>query len=221
VAIKERRRGDIPEPALGRLHRYQLALRRLRREKKLLVASARLGELAGVSAALVRRDLSCVGALGQRGVGYEVEWLLAQLQRALQPPAPCPLVIIGAGNLGAALAGYASFDLQEYQVVGVFDSNPARVGHRLQGMVIRHMRELPEVVQATGVELGLLAVPAAQAAAGAELCAAAGLRGLLNLAPLPLRTSAPLVVRQVDLTEELQILNYQVSCARDRKRGEG
>ena len=211
--------GDIPEPSLGRMHRYQLALRRLRREGTGVVSSRRLGELSGVSADLVRKDLSHLGAFGQRGVGYEVATLLGHIQGAVRRPEPCALVIIGAGNLGAALAGYAGFDMPEYRLIGIFDANPARVGHRLQGMVVRHLRELAEVVRETGVRVGMLAVPAGQAAAAAEVCAAAGLRGLLSFAPLPVPPSAPLLVRQVDLSEELQILSYQAGCPASGQSG--
>jgi redox-sensing transcriptional repressor len=210
--VARRTTGDIPEPSLGRMHRYQLALRRLRREGVGTVPSRRLGELTGVSGALVRRDLSHLGAFGQPGIGYEVEALLASIQSAVRSPEPCPLAIIGAGNLGAALAGYVGFDMPEYRLIGIFDANPARVGHRLQGMVVRHLRELAEVVRETGLRVGILTVPAGQAAAAAEVCAAAGLRALLSFAPLPLPNSAPLLVRQVDLSEELQILSYQAGC---------
>lgn len=215
----KRTAGGIPEPSLGRLRRYTLVLRRLRREGAEVVSSRRLGELSGVSAELVRKDLSHLRPRGQRGVGYEVGELLAVLQGATQSSEPCALVIIGAGNLGDALAGYAGFDLPEFRVVGIFDANPARVGHRLQGMVVQHLRELAQVVRDTGVQIGMLAVPAGQAAAAAEVCAAAGLRGLLSFSPLIPTRPERLAVRHVDLGEELQILSHQVGCLASGQAG--
>ena len=208
--MQERHPVEIPEPILGRLHRYRLALRRLRREGRTTVASQALGELSGVTAVLVRKDLSRLGPLGQRGVGYALEPLLRQIEYRLQRGEPQALMLIGAGNLGAAVAGYLGFDMQEYRLAGVFDSNPARVGHRLQGIVVRPMRELPQAVRGTGVRLGILALPAAQAQGAADFCAAAGLRALLNFAPVQVQAPSGVVVRQLDLTEELQILQYQL-----------
>ncbi|NLO74333.1 MAG: redox-sensing transcriptional repressor Rex [candidate division WS1 bacterium] len=208
--MRETRPEGIPEATLGRLHHYRVMLGRLQRAGQQTVSSRKLGELTGASAEVVRKDLSWLGAYGQRGVGYEVEGLLRRLEEEFRPTSPCPLVILGAGNLGAAVAAYAGFDLQGYRVVAVLDSNPARVGHRLQGMVVRHMRDLPQVVQETGVEIGVLTVPAVQANAVAEWCAAAGLSGLLSFSPVQPPAPAPLVVRYVNFAEQLQILRCQL-----------
>jgi redox-sensing transcriptional repressor len=202
----------IPEPTLGRLHRYQVVLRRLRRGHGRSVSSERLGQEAGTDAALVRKDLSYLGCRGQRGVGYEVEALLAALQEVLGPAEPRPLVIVGAGPLGTALAGYAGFEMLGYRLVGIFDDNPARVGHHLQGMRVRPMNELPAVVVETGVRLAIMAVPAARAQERADECVEAGLRGLLNFAPVHVKTPPGTRVRQVDVSGELEILNYQLEC---------
>jgi redox-sensing transcriptional repressor len=204
---RERR---IPEPTLGRVPRYLAALRGLRRGREGTVSSARLGREAGTEAALVRRDLSYFSCVGQPGVGYEIEELLGALQAALGPPGRRPLVLIGAGPLGAALAGYAGFEMAAYELVGIFDANPARVGHHLQGLPVRPMNELARVVVETEVRLGLLAVPAARAPEAAAQCAAAGLRGLLTFAPGHLQAPPGIQVRPVDVSGELAILDYQV-----------
>jgi redox-sensing transcriptional repressor len=211
--VAARRERKIPEPTLGRLHRYQVALRQLRRAREVTVSSARLGRETGADAALVRRDLSYFSCVGQPAVGYEIDELLAALQAALGPPGRRPLVVIGAGPLGAALAGYAGFEMAHYELVGVFDSNPARVGHHLQGLPVRPMNELRRVVVETPVRLALIAVPAAQAQAAAEECVAAGLRGLLHFAPVHLKTPPGVKVRQVDVSGELEILDYQLRYA--------
>jgi redox-sensing transcriptional repressor len=204
------RERKIPEPTLARLRRYQLALRQLRRAREVTVSSQRLGREAGTDAALVRKDLSYFSCVGQPGVGYEIDEVLAALQEALGPPGRRPLVIIGAGPLGAALAGYAGFEMSSYELVGLFDSNPARVGHHLQGLPVRPMNELPRVVVETGVRLALIAVPAARAQEAVDQCVAAGLRGLLHFAPVHLKTPPGVKVRQVDVSGELEILDYQL-----------
>ncbi len=214
--MAEGKEGVIPEPTLARLHRYQAVLRRLRREGALTVSSERLGEEAGTEAALVRKDLSYLRCTGQRGIGYDLDTLLAVLREALGPAEPRPLIIVGAGPLGVALAGYAGFELLGYRLLGLFDSNPARVGHHVAGLVVRHARELPETVAETGAKLAIIAVPAARAQETADLCVAAGLRGLLNFAPCPVKVPPGVVVRQMDLSEELEILNYQLTCAAHR-----
>ena len=203
----------IPEPTLARLHRYQVVLRKLHRAHELTISSERLGEEAGTDAALVRKDFSYFGCVGQRGVGYEVEGLLAALQEVLGPGEPRPLVIVGAGPLGTALAGYAGFEMLGYELVGIFDSNPARVGHHLQGKRVRHVNELPAAVVETGVRMAIVAVPAARAQEAADFCVAAGLRGLLNFAPVHVKAPPGVKVRQMDVSGELEILNYQLRCA--------
>lgn len=203
----------IPEPTVARLHRYQVVLRRLHRAHELTLSSERLGELAGTDAALVRKDLSYFRCSGQRGVGYEVDALLAGLREVLGPGEARPLVIVGAGPLGAALAGYAGFEMLGYELIGIFDNNPARVGHHLQGLTVRPWSELPALVAQTGVRLGILAVPAARAQEAADLCGAAGLRGLLSFAPVHVKAPPGVKVRQMDVSGELEILNYQLQCA--------
>ena len=207
----------IPEPTLARLCRYQVVLRKLHRAHEATISSDRLGREAGTDAALVRKDLSYLHCAGQRGVGYDVGALLGVLQGALSPGEPRPLVIVGAGPLGTALAGYAGFEMLGYRLVGIFDSNPARVGHHLQGIRVRHVNELPAVVVETGVRLGILAVPAARVQEAADLCGAAGLRGLLSFAPTHVKAPPGVKVRQMDVSGELEILNYQLS----RAKGEG
>ncbi len=202
----------IPEPTLARLHRYQVVLRKLCRAHETTVSSERLGDEAGTDAALVRKDFSYFGCVGQRGVGYEVEGLLAALQGTLGPSEPRPLVIIGAGPLGTALAGYAGFEMLGYELVGIFDSNPARVGHHLRGIRVRHTNELPAAVVGTGVQLAILAVPAARAQEAADQCGQAGLRGLLSFAPVHVKAPPGVKVRQMDVSGELEILNYQLKC---------
>lgn len=202
-------RRHIPEYTLARLHNYQLVLRRLLRAGEHEVTSRRLGLETATDPALVRKDLSYLRCRGQRGVGYEVRALLAALERVLRPGEPRPLLMVGAGPLGTALAGYAGFEMLGYQLVGIFDDNPARIGHHVQGMRVRPMAEMAAVVAETGVRLAIVAVPAARAQETADRCAAAGLCGLLIFGPVPVKTRPPVYVRQVDVSAELEILNYQ------------
>jgi redox-sensing transcriptional repressor len=198
----------IPVASVARLPVYLRALHDLTGEGVTNVSSERLAELVGVNAAKVRKDLSYLGSYGTRGVGYDVEYLMYQMNRELGLTNRSPIVIVGAGNLGSALANYGGFDERGYVVAGLFDLDPAKIGRESHGVVIRHIDELLEIVSANAGAIGVIATPPSAAQDAADRLVRAGVRSILNFAPVMLTHPAGVVVRKVDLAVELQILSF-------------
>ena len=172
------------------------------------VSSDRLAELAGVNAAKVRKDLSYLGSYGTRGVGYEVAYLVYQIRRELGLTHDWPVVIVGAGNLGQALAGYGGFSQRGFPVAGVVDIDESKVGTVLACVRVRHIDDLPQIVQARDVSIGVIATPPHAAQDAADRLVRAGVTSILNFAPTVLAVPRGVGVRKVDLAVELQILSY-------------
>ena len=200
--------GGIPEATVARLPVYLRALYTLAERGVTTVASDELARSAGVNSAKLRKDLSHLGSYGIRGVGYDVEYLVYQVSRALGLTQRWPVVIIGAGNLGRALANYGGFLTRGFRIEGVLDTDPALVGRELGGVVIKHVSELESVVSAHGVAIGVIAVPAGAAQMMCDRLVSAGVTSILNFAPLVLTVPDGVDVRKVDLSIELQILAF-------------
>jgi redox-sensing transcriptional repressor len=198
----------IPEATVARLPVYLRSLLGLAEEKTSTVSSERLAELAGVNAAKVRKDLSYLGSYGTRGVGYDVEYLLFQVSRELGLTQDWPVVIVGAGNLGQALANYGGFGQRGFPVVALIDADTSKVGGTIHGIVVRHLDDLPEVAAEHHVAIGIIATPAAAAQEVADRLLAAGVGSILNFAPAVISVPAEVTLRKVDLAVELQILSF-------------
>ena len=201
-------RRRIPDASVARLPVYVRALYELMGEQVANVSSERLAEMAGVNAAKVRKDLSYLGSYGTRGVGYDVEYLLYQMNRELGLTKQWPIVIVGAGNLGSALANYGGFDERGYPVSGLVDVDPDKVGRTTNGVTVRHLDDLADMVDADGGSIGVIATPAAAAQDAADRLVRAGVRSILNFAPVVLNVPDGVSVRKVDLAVELQILSF-------------
>jgi redox-sensing transcriptional repressor len=202
------RRIHIPEATVARLPLYRRGLRELAARRIPTVSSERLAELAGVNAAKVRKDLSYLGTYGTRGVGYEVQILLYEIELKLGLTTESPVVIVGLGNLGQALANYGGFTERGFPVVALVDADMAKVGQALAGVVITHLDSLGEVVAERRVAVGIIATPATAAQAVADHLVAAGVRSILNFAPAVISVPDHVPLRKVDLATELQILSY-------------
>ena len=172
------------------------------------ISSERLAELAGVNAAKVRKDLSYLGSYGTRGVGYDVEYLLFQMSRELGLTKDWPVVIVGIGNLGAALANYGGFGDRGFPVAALVDADRAKVGTFLGDHEIRHVDDLPALASELGIAIGIIATPAAGAQDVADRLVEAGVTSILNFAPTVLTVPAEASLRKVDLALELQILSF-------------
>jgi len=198
----------IPEATVARLPVYLRILLDQSESGTSNVSSEELADLAGVNAAKVRKDLSYLGTYGTRGVGYEVEYLIYQVRRELGLTHDWPVVIVGAGNLGQALAGYGGFGNRGFPVAGIVDNDPAKVGSPIGGVRVRPVAELAAIVRAQEVSIGVVATPASAAQEAADQLVAAGVTSILNFAPVVLNAPPGVNVRKVDLAVELQILSY-------------
>ena len=206
--MADRARRRIPEATVARLPVYLRSLLDVAEDKVVTISSERLAELAGVNAAKVRKDLSYLGSYGTRGVGYDVEFLLYQISRELGLTQDWPVVIVGVGNLGHALANYRGFQARGFRVVGLVDADPARVGEQLGDLRIRHLDDLAALAAETRPAIGIIATPAAVAQDVADRLVAAGVTSILNFAPAVISVPAHVSVRKVDLSIELQILSF-------------
>ena len=193
---------------MARLPVYLRALLEVAEQKTATISSERLADMAGVNAAKVRKDLSYLGSYGTRGVGYDVEYLLYQISRRLGLTQDWPVVIIGIGNLGHALANYRGFAARGFRVVGLFDSDPRKVGERLGDREVFAMSDLVEIVKGENVAIGVIATPAGVAQEVADQLVDSGVTSILNFAPAVLSVPPHVSIRKVDLSIELQILSF-------------
>jgi redox-sensing transcriptional repressor len=202
------RRGVISEATVARLPVYLRVLTGFADSGVATVSSETLAQAAGVGPAKLRKDLSHLGSYGTRGVGYDVEFLVYQISRALGLTQHYSVVIVGVGNLGHALAGYAGFGTRGFQVAALVDADRARVGETIAGIEVRHVDELEAIISEHEVSIGVIATPAAAAQDVCDRLVACGVTSVLNFAPVVLAVPEQVDVRKVDLSIELQILAF-------------
>jgi redox-sensing transcriptional repressor len=198
----------IPEATVARLPEYLRALSSLVESGTTTCSSEELAAAAGVNSAKLRKDLSHLGSYGTRGVGYDVEYLRYQISREIGLTQDWPVVIVGIGNLGHALANYSGFSSRGFRTVALLDADPARHGELVAGLKIRSFTELASIVQEQRVVIGVVATPAQAAQDVCDRMVEAGVRSILNFAPTLLSVPEGVRVRKVDLSSELQILAY-------------
>ncbi len=204
----------ISDAVVRRLPLYLRVLDELAKHKETkLISSHDLGERAGVGPALVRKDLAWFGEFGKQGVGYEIEYLRSELRKILNLEDEMHVALIGVGSLGAALTRY---NLRRYQedesfnlnITALFDSDQERWGEEHEGLPIRPMEDLNAVVEEQHIQVGIITVPAAQAQTAANALVAAGVRGILNFAPVRISLPDHVHLASADMSLELQRLAY-------------
>lgn len=218
----EQRRGAspdrLPEQTVNRLPIYRRCLMQAGAIGMAVINSLQLVQMAGTNAAQVRKDLSCLGELGTRGIGYDVASLHAHLSEVLGVGERKRVALIGFGRLGGALLGYRGFPERGFDIVGVFDSDESRIGTVVdargvvpKGLAVRSTRRLEHDLKQLGVDIAILAVPAASAQATADRVVAAGVAAILNFAPVVVDVPPAVLVRCVDMSCELQVLSYHLN----------
>jgi redox-sensing transcriptional repressor len=198
----------IPEATVARLPVYLRALIGLSERGTSVCSSEELATAAGVNSAKLRKDLSYLGSYGTRGVGYDVEYLRYQIAREIGVTQDWPVVIVGIGNLGHALANYSGFRSRGFRVVALLDADPDRHDEVVAGIDVRSFEDLESIVAGDAVSIGVIATPAVAAQSVADRMVAAGITSILNFAPTVLTVPDGVDVRKVDLSIELQILAY-------------
>lgn len=202
------KRERIPKATIARLPLYLRSLSELVEKGVPVVSSYELAELAGGNAAQLRKDLSYFGEFGTRGVGYDVNHLLYQISKFLGLTRERNVAIVGMGKLGPALLGYRGFKEKGFKVVSVFDNDMRKIGKKIDGLEIQDVDFLEREVKDKNIDIGIITTPALAAQHIANKLVAAGIRAVLNFAPVTIVVPPEVILRQVDLAVELQILSF-------------
>ena len=203
----------IPNPAVRRLSLYLRQLEGFKRKDRRTISSKQLGESLNLTDAQVRKDLAYFGQFGHPGIGYRVEDLIAQVKHILGTDKTWNVLLIGAGNLGRALMSYRGFDAKGFRLVAVFDDDKNKVGTRQADFLVQPLSELAETVQRLNIRLAIMAVPAEVAQDVADQLVEAGIRGLLNFAPVSIQVPSDVALNAMDVAVQLEQLSFQVSLS--------
>ena len=198
----------IPGIIVGRLPIYLQALEHMQAQGIQTTSSQELGEIIGISAAQIRKDLSQFGEFGKQGKGYQIAYLVEQLRAILHIDRVWDIAVIGAGNLGRAIAHYQSFINHGFRVATIFDNDPERVGTKIQEFTVQDMENLVPLIQKAGIKIAMLTVPASAAQAVTDQLVKAGIKSILNYAPITLNVPPDVHVQYVDPVIYLQRMTY-------------
>ena len=199
---------EIPDIVIGRLPLYLRALQRMVQEGRQVTSSQELGELLGISAAQIRKDLSQFGEFGKQGTGYNIEFLIEQLRKILKLDRVWDMAVVGAGDVGHALARYQGFRDRGFQVSMIFDNDPGKIGKKLDNFEILDIANMVETIQSAGVKVAMVATPAAYAQEVVDQLVEAGVQAILNYAPIRVNTPLKVRMQYIDPATHLQRMAY-------------
>ncbi len=202
---------EIPDIVVGRLPVYLRALSRMAQEGQQITSSKELGERLGISSAQIRKDLSHFGEFGKQGTGYQIKFLIQQLQRILKVESEWEVALVGVGDLGHALVNYNGFANRGFRITALFDNNPAKVGTTVNGLTVLDVANLAKEIQARGLKIAMLAVPAEKAQLTADHLIEAGIEGILNYAPISLSVPKSVKVQNIDPVIHLQRMTFYLN----------
>lgn len=200
-----------PDVVIGRLPLYARSLRYLLQEGITSVSSQELGDRINVTAAQIRKDLSYFGEFGKQGIGYDVERLLAQIEAILGLNKEWSVALVGIGHLGEAIARYEGFRSQGLQITALFDSDTPKVGTTLSGLTVMSVDQIEPVCRAQNIRLAIIAVPASRAQEVADMLIAAGVRAILNYAPVIIQVPNGVWVRNIDPVGLIHSMTYYLA----------
>ena len=201
---------EIPEVVIDRLPVYTRTLALLTQQGREVVSSQELGIQLGVTPAQIRKDLSYFGRFGKQGRGYNVKRLLEELRQILGLTRSWSMALVGVGKLGQAIVAYDGFVPQGFRIVEVFDADPKLVGTRVNDLVVKSVESLPGVLRGQEVEIGIVAVPAANAQQVIDMLVASGVKGILNYAPIAPQVPPHVRIKDIDPVLSLQSMTYYV-----------
>ena len=210
---------QVPNPAVRRLSLYLRQLEALQADAVPTVSSRKLSQPLGLTDAQVRKDLAYFGQFGRPGVGYEVTPLIQRLRNIFGTDRITRALLVGAGNLGKAVAAYQGFRAKGFQLVAVFDSDPDKAGQRVAHLPVQAMSELSHAASRYGARLAIVAVPAAAAQDVADRLVAVGVKGILNFAPTRLNTLPGVTVCNIDVAAELEQINFLTNVSSQEASG--
>ncbi|GAB4579181.1 MAG: redox-sensing transcriptional repressor Rex [Anaerolineales bacterium] len=198
----------IPDIVVGRLPVYLRALQRLLQEGRQVTSSQELGERLGISAAQIRKDLSQFGEFGKQGTGYSIETLAEQVRSILKVDKVWDVVVVGAGDIGSALGRYPGLNNRGFRVAMIFDNNPQKIGTKIDEFVIQDAAGMVEAIHKAGIKIAMIAVPAGAAQEVADQLVKAGVKAILNYAPISINVPQDVRVQYIDPVTHLQRMTY-------------
>ena len=198
----------IPDIIIGRLPVYLRALQRMADMGLKTTSSQELGERVGISAAQIRKDISQFGEFGKQGTGYSIEYLVDKLREILKVDRIWDVVVVGAGDVGRAIANYQGFHDRGFHVVALFDNDKSKVGQTMGGFTVEDAEEMIERVKDMGIKIAMLTVPASAAQSAADQLVQAGVKAILNYAPVNLNVPNHVKVQHIDPSTHLQRMTY-------------
>jgi redox-sensing transcriptional repressor len=199
---------EIPDIVVGRLPLYLRALQRMTAEGRQVTSSQELGERLGISAAQIRKDLSQFGEFGKQGTGYSIDYLTEQLRRILKVDRDWNIAVVGAGEIGSALVRYRGFANRGFCVAMIFDNAPEKVGTQIGDFVVQDIANLEEAIHKENIKIAMLAVPASSAQEVTDQLVKAGVKSILNYAPLSITVPPEVRVQYIDPSIHLQRMTY-------------
>jgi len=199
---------NIPDIVVGRLPIYLRALQRMIEEGKPVTSSQELSERLGISAAQIRKDLSQFGEFGKQGTGYNIEFLYDKLRQILKVDRMWDMVVVGAGDIGSAVARYQGFENRGFRVTMIFDNDPKKIGNRIGPFTVQDAAGMAETIRNQGVQIAMIATPAIHAQEVADELVKAGIRAILNYAPLNINVPEDVHVQHTDPLTHLQRMTY-------------
>lgn len=207
----------IPDIVIGRLPIYLRTLKLLMERGQEVTSSQELGDLLGISSAQIRKDLSHFGEFGKQGTGYNIPYLCKQLEKILKVDCVWPVVMVGAGNLGHALATYNGFENRGFRIIALFDNDPGKIGRSLGPVRVQPLDEIPAVVRRYNVQIAVLAVPAAAAHEATQRLIESGINSILCYAPITLSVPPHVRVEYIDPVIAFQHMTFylQKGCIDD------
>jgi redox-sensing transcriptional repressor len=200
----------IPDIVISRLPRYLQVLHQMEEERKQSTSSLELGERIGISAAQIRKDLSHFGEFGKQGTGYSIPFLIDQIQSILKVDRVWDIALVGAGDLGHAIARYQGFTNRGFRISQVFDNDPSKIGQHIDEFEIQDIATLVTSIQKAGIKIAMLTVPSQAAQKVAEELVKAGICSILSYAPIPLNLPPQVYVQYIDPIIQLQHMTYYV-----------
>lgn len=201
---------QIPEIVVGRLPQYLRSLQRMAREGRQVTSSQELGERLSISAAQIRKDLSQFGEFGKQGTGYQIAYLIEQLQKILKVEHEWEMAVVGIGELGSAVARYKGFANRGFKVRMIFDSDPEKIGSQVGEFVVQDYGKMGEVIRAAGIKIAMITVPISQAQEVADRLVEAGVRAILNYAPISINVPEGVQLQYIDPSIHLQRMTFHL-----------
>lgn len=199
---------NIPDIVIGRLPIYLRSLQRMAEEGRQVTSSQELGERLGISAAQIRKDLSQFGEFGKQGTGYSIEFLSQKISTILNVEKLWEVALVGAGDIGGALARYNGFQQRGFHIRLIFDNDPRKIGTKLDDFTILDPASMPDEIHHAGIQVAMVAVPAAHAQSVADQLVDSGIKAILNYAPVNLNVPPGVRVQHIDPVVHLQRMTY-------------